>query len=107
HPRFVGAKLIYSPDNGATWHNQDGSAPVRWEPWDDRSQQNMAFFKEPGQSFALLTMLQMGKAYSGNKDGYVYVYAPNGNDEGTMNQLVMFRVPKDKVRDRKAYEYFV
>ena len=30
-PRFVGAKLVYSPDNGGTWCNQDGSSPVRWE----------------------------------------------------------------------------
>ena len=26
--RFVGAKPIYSPDNGNTWCNQDGSTPV-------------------------------------------------------------------------------
>jgi hypothetical protein len=49
----------------------------------------------------------MGKDYELNTDGYVYVYSPNGNDEGTMNQLVMFRVPKDKILDRSAYEYFV
>jgi hypothetical protein len=107
HPRFVGAKLIYSPDNGKSWHNQDGSTPVRFEPWEERNQLNMAFFKEPGEAFSLLTMLQMGQAYSENKDGYAYGYAPNGNTEGTMNQLVMFRVPKEQVRDRRAYEFFV
>ena len=36
-PRFVGAKLIYSPDDGRTWCNQDGSSPVTWEPWEKRS----------------------------------------------------------------------
>jgi hypothetical protein len=106
-PRFVGAKLIYSPDDGATWHNQDGSTPVRWEPWAQRSKKNMAFFEESGDAFALLTVLQMGKNYEQNKDGYVYVYAPNGNTEGTMNQLVMCRMPKDKMLDRSAYEFFV
>ena len=105
-PRFVGAKLIYSPDNGHTWHNQDGSTPVRWEVWEDRSQENMAFFKEPGDAFSLLTVLQMGKAYVQNKDGYVYIYSPNGSTEGTMNQLVLCRVPKDRIRDRGAYEFF-
>jgi hypothetical protein len=106
-PRFVGAKLIHSPDNGKTWHNQDGSTPVRWENWDERSNRNMAFFEEPGDAFSLLTILQMGKDYEQNEDGYLYVYAPNGNAEGTMNQLVMFRVPKNRVLDRSAYEYFV
>ncbi len=105
-PRFVGAKLIYSPDNGRTWCNQDGSVPVRWESWEERSKRNMVFFKEPGDAFSLLTVLQMGKNYQHNTDGFVYVYAPNGNTEGSMNQLVMFRVPKDRILDRQAYEFF-
>ena len=99
--------MIYSPDNGVEWHNQDGSTPVRWEQWEDRSQNNMAFFREPGDAFSLLTVLQMGKNYEQNEDGYVYVYGPNGNTDGTMNQLVMFRVPQDRILDRSAYEYFV
>jgi len=105
-PRFVGAKLIYSPDNGATWHNQDG-APLTWEPWNERNGDNMAFFYEPGDAFSLLTMLQMGRNYEHNTDGYAYGYAPNGNVEGSMNQLVMFRVPKGEILDVSAYEYFV
>jgi hypothetical protein len=104
-PRFVGAKLIYSPDLGRTWRNQDGS-PVRWEPWEERTRENMAFFCEPGDAFSLLTVLQMGRNYRDNPDGYVYVYAPNGNTEGTMNQLVMFRVRRERVLERPAYEFF-
>lgn len=104
-PRFVGAKLIYSPDDGETWCNQDGS-PVVWEPWEERSRENMVFFREPGEAFSLLTVLQMGRNYEANEDGYVYVYAPNGNVEGTMNQLVMFRVATDRILDRSAYEFF-
>jgi len=103
--RFVGAKMIYSPDNGASWRNRDGSA-VRWESWDERTPQNMAFFGEPDEAFSLLTMLQMGRNYEHNTDGYVYVYAPNGNVEGRMNELVMLRVPKDRIRDRSACEYY-
>lgn len=106
NPRFVGAKLIYSPDNGQSWRNQDGS-PLRWERWDERNHQNMTFFYEQGDAFSLLTMLQMGKNYEYNTDGYVYVYAPNGNEEGSMNELVMFRVPKDTILDTATYEYFV
>lgn len=104
--QFIGAKLTYSPDNGESWHNQDGT-PLHWEEWEDRNRENMVFWEEPGGAFALLTMLQMGQNYEHNRDGFVYVYAPNGYTEGTMNQLVMFRVPKDKILDRSAYEYFV
>jgi hypothetical protein len=104
--RFVGAKLIYSPDDGRTWRNQDGTAPVRWESWQERSKSNMVFFEEPGDAFALITVLQMGKNYEYNTDGYVYIYAPNGNTEGSMNQLVMARVAKDRILDRRAYEFF-
>jgi hypothetical protein len=105
-PRFVGIKLIYSPDKGKTWRNQDGSSPVSWEPWDDRNNDNMLFFFEPDDAFSLLTVLQMGKNYEHNTDGFVYVYAPNGNTKGTMNQLVLFRVRKERVLDRSAYEFF-
>lgn len=104
--RFVGAKLIYSPDGGSTWCNQDGSSPVRWEPWEERSGDNMVFFEEPGDTFSLLTVLQMGKGYGENRDGYVYIYSPDGSTEVSMNRLVMFRVPKDLIRNRGAYEYF-
>jgi len=58
--RFVGIKLIYSPDNGGTWRNQDGSSPVTWEEWSRRDRSNMLFFEEPGGAFSLITVLQMG-----------------------------------------------
>ena len=105
-PRFVGAKLIYSLDLGRTWHNQDGSTPVVWEPWGSRSRENMVFFEEPDGAFSLLTCLQMGRDYEHNTDGYVYVYSPDGNTEGTMSRLVMFRVLQDRVLERGAYEFF-
>ena len=104
--RFVGCKLIHSPDLGETWLNQDGSAVV-WEEWSERNRDNMIFFEEPDEAFSLITVLQMGKNYEHNRDGYVYLYAPNGNLEGTMNQLAMCRAPKDSLLDRSSYEYFV
>ncbi len=74
------------------------------EPFDERSTDNMAFFHEDGGTFALPSFLQIGKDYSANSDGYVY--SPNSPADRTMNQIVMFRVPKDKILDRGYYEYF-
>jgi hypothetical protein len=105
-PLFVGAKLIYSEDDGATWRNQDGSTPVVWEDWDQRSKNNMLFFKEPDNSFSLLSVLQMGKDYQYNKDGFIYIYSPNGTTDGTMNQLVLCRVAKQAICQRQSYEFF-
>lgn len=103
---WVGAKLIYSLDQGRTWRNQDGSSPVTWEDWDSQSRQRLLFFEEPLESFSLISLLQMGQDYRANRDGYLYGYAPNGNDDGHMNQLVLFRVPIEQVLNRSAYEYF-
>lgn len=105
-PKFIGSKLIYSPDNGRSWRNQDGSTPVIWEKWENRSRQNMIFFEEDQNAFAVISLLQMGRNYEHNRDGYVYGYSPNGSVEGTMNQIVLFRVPKSKVLQRAAYEFF-
>ncbi|GFE91917.1 hypothetical protein GCM10011488_68710 [Steroidobacter agaridevorans] len=104
--RFTGAKLIYSHDNGLTWNNQNGSTPVTWNSWSDRSRETMVFFEEEQEAFSMLSILQMGKNYEHNRDGYIYVYSPNGNTDGTMNELVLFRTPKAKLLDRKSYRYF-
>jgi hypothetical protein len=102
----VGAKLIYSADNGRTWRNQDGTYPVVWEDWSMQSRERLVFFREPDESFSLLSILQMGCDYTANRDGYVYVYGLNGNVDGLMNELVMFRAPVADLLDRRAYEYF-
>lgn len=103
---FNGVKLIYSPDNGHTWHNQSGSTPVVHESSQDQSRDNMFFLREGQHAFSMLSVLQMGRAYRDNRDGYVYVYGPNGAAEGTMNELVMFRVPKHRMLHRGACEFF-
>jgi hypothetical protein len=103
---WVGAKLIYSVDNGRTWCNQDGTSAVVWEDWAAQSRQRLAFFQEPDESFSLLSIVQMGRNYSANRDGYIYVYGLNGNVDGRMNELVLFRAPIPQLTDRRAYEYF-
>lgn len=105
--RFIGVKLIYTNNGGLTWYNQDGSTPVRWEDWKDRSRAStMLFFEEPQDTFSMPSVLQMGRNYRDNHDGYIYIYSPNGNVEGAMNELVMARVRKDEVLHRQGYEYF-
>jgi uncharacterized protein DUF4185 len=103
---WVGAKLIYSVDGGRTWCNQDGTSPVVWEDWTAQSRRRLAFFQEPDESFSLLSIVQMGRDYSANRDGYIYVYGLNGNVDGRMNELVLLRVPIGELPNRGAYEYF-
>lgn len=103
---WTGAKLIYSDDGGRTWRNQDGSSPVVWEDWKAQSRERFAFFQEPDGCFSLLSILQMGRDYGANRDGYVYVYGVNGNVDGRMNELVMFRVRIEDILERDAFEYF-
>lgn len=100
------AKLIYSDDNGRTWRNQNGTSPVQWENWDEQSSESLTFFNEPDGCFSLLSILQMGQDYRANRDGYIYVYGPNGNVDGRMNELMLFRVRIDQILDRKAYAFF-
>lgn len=108
---WAGAKLIYSADNGRTWRNQDGSTPVVREPPERRSCNNMAFFREPNGAFSLLSVLQMGRNYEENRDGYVYVYSMNVPTFGTGGSgdchLHLFRAPKGRILERRSYEFFV
>jgi len=103
---WTGAKLIHSPDGGATWLNPDGSGPVIWEGWDEQATAGFPFLNEPDGCFSLLSFLQQGRAYSENRDGYIYVYGLNGSADGLMNQVVMFRVKQDRLLDRDSYRFF-
>jgi hypothetical protein len=103
---WVGSKLIYSNDGGRTWCNRDGTSPVVWEDWGMQSRESLAFFHEPDECFSLLSIVQMGCDYAANRDGYIYTYGLNGNVDGRMNELVMFRAPIGRLHDRRSYEYF-
>jgi hypothetical protein len=60
------------------------------------------------ERFGAATFLNFGKNYAGARDGYVYVYA---HDRDTAylpaDRMILMRVPKDRLRDEGAYEYFV
>ncbi|MEO8721985.1 MAG: hypothetical protein ABI395_00460 [Sphingobium sp.] len=104
--RWTGAKLIFSDDGGKTWKNQNGSSPVVWERWEDQSRDRLIFFGESGGCFSLLSILQHGPGQRPDRDGYIYLYGPNGSVDGLMNQLVLCRVTADKLTDRKSYRFF-
>jgi hypothetical protein len=100
---FQGAKLIYSPDHGATWYRHDGE-----DAWKDRfsyAPETMFFWKEDEEwAFSQIAFVQCGKSNSSAKDDFVYLYAPNGKKPHELN---LARVPRDKVLDRSSYRYFV
>jgi hypothetical protein len=59
-------------------------------------------------SFGSPAFLNFGRNYSGARDEYVCTYSQDGpsayeSDSG----LILARVPKSKIRDRSAWEFFV
>jgi CubicO group peptidase (beta-lactamase class C family) len=81
------SQLGWSSDHGATW---------TWAEWK---------FTE---SFGCPTFLNFGKNYAGARDGFVYLYSQDSdNAYERVDRFVMARVPKDKLRERTAYEFFV
>jgi len=58
-------------------------------------------------SFGSPVFLNFGRNYAGARDGFVYIYSQDGasayqSDDG----LVLARVPKERIRDRHAYQFF-
>ncbi|MFQ6098614.1 MAG: hypothetical protein ACE5O2_12880, partial [Armatimonadota bacterium] len=59
-------------------------------------------FNEPGAAFADPGVLQFGRDYDGARDDYVYGYSEKPWPDG----LALFRVPKHRLAERPAYEFF-
>ncbi len=80
------AQLAWSSDHGATWS---------WADWR---------FTE---SFGCPTFVNFGRDYAGARDGHVYVCSPDhGSAYERADRFVLASVPKDRIRDRAAYEFF-
>lgn len=80
------AQLAWSTDRGRTWN---------WSDWK---------FTE---SFGCPAFVNFGKNYAGARDDFVYVVstdAPTAYERA--DRLVLARVPKKKIRERSAYEFF-
>jgi CubicO group peptidase (beta-lactamase class C family) len=80
------AQLAWSEDYARTW---------RWSDWKFET------------GFGVPTFLNFGKNYVGARDDYVYVYS-NDHDSAyeAGDRMVMARVPKDRIREQDAYEFF-
>jgi hypothetical protein len=58
-------------------------------------------------TFGCPEFVQFGPNYSGARDNYVYIVSQANNDSYEYGpDIVMARVPKDKVADRNAYRFF-
>ncbi len=80
------AQLAWSEDGGLTW---------TWADWKFET------------SFGMPSFLNFSRDYAGARDGFVYLYSQDADSayEGA-DQLVLARVPKERIREKEAYEYF-
>jgi hypothetical protein len=59
-------------------------------------------------SFGYPTFLNFGRNYAGARDGFVYIYSHDSDSAyQKADRMVMTRVPKNRLRDRSAYEFFM
>lgn len=67
-------------------------------------------FEEPDAAFAVCTFLNFGRDYQNSRDDYVYIYSGqplNGcTDRCIGEKIFLARTPKDKIMNRRAYEFF-
>ncbi|HZR16774.1 MAG TPA: DUF4185 domain-containing protein [Verrucomicrobiae bacterium] len=88
----VNHALFWSTNQGATWTRAD---------W---------LFPKGAGNFQPAKFLAFGKDYTGVPTplaGYVYLYGPRQSaDRGSGSALYLARVPRNRMRDRSAYEYF-
>jgi hypothetical protein len=80
------SQLAWSRDHGKSW---------TWADWKFTT------------SFGHPSILNFGKNYAGARDNYVYIYSPDSDSAyEPAPHMVLARAPKDRLRDRGAYEFF-
>ncbi len=81
------SQLGWSRDHGQTW---------TWSDWKFVT------------SFGCPTFLNFGQNYGGARDDFVYVYSHDHDSAyQPADDMVLARVPKSRITDRSAYEFFV
>jgi hypothetical protein len=93
----IGSVLVWSQDHGRTWHG------ARYANHEDQIE---FFFSEPDRAFSMPFFLQAGKDYTAWKDPYVYLYSPGEGRRVGNDTLHLARVPKNRIPERDAYEFF-
>jgi CubicO group peptidase (beta-lactamase class C family) len=80
------ARLAWSHDRGSTW---------QWADWRFTA------------SFGCPTFLNYGQEYAGARDDYVYLVSQDAEDAySPADRMVLARVPKGRIGERAAYEFF-
>jgi hypothetical protein len=80
------SQLAWSTDHGKTWTEAD------WR----------------FESFGYPTFLNFGQNYAGARDEYVYLATHDHEDAyEPADRFILLRVPKDRIGERDAYEFFV
>jgi hypothetical protein len=80
------SQLAWSTDHASTW---------TWADWR---------FPE----FGYISLINFGKDYAGSRDEFVYAMANDHPSEYVpADRFILMRVPKERVRERAAYEFFV
>jgi hypothetical protein len=81
------SQLAWSADHGRTW---------TWADWKFTT------------SFGCPCFLNFGRNYAGARDEFVYVYSHDADSAyRRADRFVLARVPKNRIADRAAYEFFV
>ncbi len=79
-------RLIWSKDRGQTWS---------WADWQF-------------EQFGYCTFINYGPNYAGARDGYVYATSHDNPSAYTAaDRMILMRVPKGRILERGAYEFFV
>ena len=80
------SQIAWSADRGKNW---------TWCDWRFRT------------SFGAPTFLNFGKNYAGARDDFVYVYSHDSDSAYIpADRFIMARVPKNRIKERRAYEFF-
>ena len=86
------------------WVRNVGNSQIAWSR--DRGKTWQWGFKMDA-GFGSPAFLNFGRNYTGARDGYVYTYSQDGPSAyESDNAVALARVPKDRVRERDAWEFF-
>ncbi|MCK5802894.1 MAG: DUF4185 domain-containing protein [Lentisphaeria bacterium] len=93
-----GAIYLFVVEEGVWTNNHMWKSADLGMTWKDLG----PVFNEPKGAYAAPGIIQFGRDYADSRDDYVYGYTNKAWRDG----MALFRVPKTRLPDRKAYEFF-